>query len=627
LGGLDILSYLKVQRIIIFTTIFVVLLSYSHYSLADYSPKYDQQLSQTLYRNPHKVLKQSKQNLLQAEQSNNKDQQLIALYYIAESLAALSLPDELSLIINKGINLSNEYNSSVFKSEFLRISSLQKELNGRYHDANLTANKALQIAKQINDQRLIAETLSQRGMVQSALSNYSLAIQDLNSALIIAKQYDDKMSISEKYNSLAIIFSNMNDYDNAIKYYLESDKYDENKEPYFQAMLNYNLGYVHMIIKKFDQAIAYYQKSKQYSQQLDDQYALAFVDYGMAGIYNKQNNIAQAERLLLPTLDVFVSSKDSLMQFNSQILMAQIQLRKRQPESALKYFDVAEKQLKILNTPDTLIKFSKEKIKYFTSQEMWENAFELQQNTRKVAQEMQSKEKDISLSELKLKFESDFTQEKLGLLQQQNNIQQASIVQQRTQQKFLWAMIILGMFAFIFTYVAYRNQRKIKRELYTLSTTDYLTQVANRRHIIQKLKELHQQSKANQLEFGLIMIDLDYFKNINDLYGHDIGNEVLIHFAEAAQKVFADVGRIGGEEWLILVPNTDVDNIKIMLAQLRTVYKNYDRENIPDQCKLSFSSGVIVYKGQYQTYDNMLCNVDHAMYQAKAEGRDKDVYM
>ena len=88
-----------------------------------------------------------------------------------------------------------------------------------------------------------------------------------------------------------------------------------------------------------------------------------------------------------------------------------------------------------------------------------------------------------------------------------------------------------------------------------------------------------------------------------------------------------ELGRIGGEEWLVLIKSIDEQLIKSKMSELRSKYTNSLPRNIPAQCNLSFSSGVLICTGQYSNYEKMLTDVDKALYKAKQNGRGQDVYV
>lgn len=618
---------------IFYNLLFIILLLFSCCStLAEtvYSDPYNQTLDKLISNDPSNTLVVAKKNLLEAELIGDHLKQLESIYYIISSLNILSETEDVDAYILKGLALANRHNNTRFKSEFIGFGAIRHELIGDFDSALIDSNKALRLAYETNDERLIAENMSLRGQMQLAIENYDLALKGVEDAIEIFKTNDDKENLSINYNLLAIIYSSMGDYDNAIKYYEESDKYDELKSDYNQASLYYNLGATYASKIDFKKAEEYYKLSKELSLKTNDIYSVAFADFGLAEIYMLEKQINEAEKSLQGVFNIFEDNNDILMLFNSNLIMSEIQTLKKDYKLAFAYLEKAEVQSKTLDTPSVHLFYLEQRISYFVAQEEWKQAYELKILTNKVKENVTIKNQEKLLSELKIRFNSQFDQEKLKLLQSQNDLQKDSILQEKTKQKYLWGLIGLTFILFTFTYLAYRNQKDTKTKLYNLSITDYLTQVSNRRHIMEKLKKHHKKSSEQDFSFGVVMIDLDFFKKINDTYGHDIGNEVLIYFANSAKEVMSgigEVGRIGGEEWLILLPNISFDVIRTKLNVLRRTYKNAISLKIPKDCKLSFSSGVLMNTGQYESHEKLLYDVDSAMYKAKAKGREQDVYI
>ncbi|WP_417345310.1 bacteriohemerythrin [Ferrimonas sp.] len=121
--------------------------------------------------------------------------------------------------------------------------------------------------------------------------------------------------------------------------------------------------------------------------------------------------------------------------------------------------------------------------------------------------------------------------------------------------------------------VAKRTQelREANRHLEVLSLTDTLTQLPNRRHAMQTLEALWQEGQERKLPVAVMLVDADYFKQVNDTYGHDAGDQVLIELARALKgAVRTDdlVCRLGGDEFLVLCPNTDLAGARTLAEQL-----------------------------------------------------------
>ena len=156
----------------------------------------------------------------------------------------------------------------------------------------------------------------------------------------------------------------------------------------------------------------------------------------------------------------------------------------------------------------------------------------------------------------------------------------------------------------------------------TLSRIDPLTNVMNRRSIANQLEQLHQQRKAL---YSVVLLDLDHFKHINDNYGHDMGDQVLIQVAEClAQHVREQdmIGRFGGEEFILLLPNTTTEQAqhvaercRIALTELNFVY---------EQQPFSISASFGISSSQNASEPQQLIRqADQALYAVKTAGRNQ----
>jgi diguanylate cyclase (GGDEF)-like protein len=162
------------------------------------------------------------------------------------------------------------------------------------------------------------------------------------------------------------------------------------------------------------------------------------------------------------------------------------------------------------------------------------------------------------------------------------------------------------------------NQAK---ELERQAITDELTKLYNRRKINASLRELINDTANTGLPFSIMLFDLDHFKRVNDAFGHNYGDEILMATADAMRKFlpnYAQYGRWGGEEFLIVVNNvslTDACNIAQHIKNaLNTII-------FPNKRSLSASFGVTQFKKD-DTFTTLLTRVDQLMYEAKQSGRN-----
>lgn len=161
---------------------------------------------------------------------------------------------------------------------------------------------------------------------------------------------------------------------------------------------------------------------------------------------------------------------------------------------------------------------------------------------------------------------------------------------------------------------------RVRSELEFMATHDGLTSSLNRRAILGACADEHERSLRYGQTFSLMMMDLDHFKAVNDTYGHQHGDRVLVHFAECTRAALrrADrLGRYGGEEFLVLLPNTATDAALPVAERIRA---GLAAGHALD-CKVSI--GVTHWQGPQDSLDNMLARADAALYRAKAQGRDQ----
>lgn len=169
----------------------------------------------------------------------------------------------------------------------------------------------------------------------------------------------------------------------------------------------------------------------------------------------------------------------------------------------------------------------------------------------------------------------------------------------------------------------YQNILEIKnRTLSKLANTDHLTKISNRKHIDKILKKELKRADRYTRPLSLIMLDVDDFKKINDTYGHHIGDRVLRQISKIVCAVIRDTdyfGRWGGEEFIILTPETSLENAVILAEKIRTLISQADFE----ECKtVTCSIGVSAYSGGKDS-NALINNADVALYEAKNSGKDR----
>lgn len=161
--------------------------------------------------------------------------------------------------------------------------------------------------------------------------------------------------------------------------------------------------------------------------------------------------------------------------------------------------------------------------------------------------------------------------------------------------------------------------------LHDLATHDELTGLSNRAHVSELLAQYVERHRDGGEPFSIALLDLDFFKRVNDTHGHGVGDEVLKAFAEAVRQTLreSDVpARWGGEEFLILLPQTGAENARVVLERLRERFTTQQVSASVPSLRASFSAG-LASPSPGDTLAVMVERADQALYAAKTAGRNR----
>ena len=170
--------------------------------------------------------------------------------------------------------------------------------------------------------------------------------------------------------------------------------------------------------------------------------------------------------------------------------------------------------------------------------------------------------------------------------------------------------------------------KKLYSKTKHLAITDFLTQIYNRRQFDITID--HEFSRATRYikPLTLCLCEIDYFKNVNDTYGHKVGDDVLCSIAALIKKMFRKsdyVFRYGGEEFMIILPETNVNNAFIPIERLRKEIEKFEFQANTQKFNVTASFGLADNCVDAITFEQLIKNTDIALYKAKNSGRNKVV--
>ena len=224
-------------------------------------------------------------------------------------------------------------------------------------------------------------------------------------------------------------------------------------------------------------------------------------------------------------------------------------------------------------------------------------------------------------------FNVNITELDNKILQQELEINALQFDKEQEQKRNAYLFLVLVSFlAFALILLSWHLLRTRKIFRYR-SQTDHLTRIANRRHSFETGQQLLSQAKALNQPLSLVVFDIDHFKQVNDTLGHEAGDQAIVLVVEKSKECLRKqdhLGRIGGEEFLLLLPDTPQAQAAEIAERIRAKVASSQIGVESEMLNLSVSLGVVCARGEQHLQD-LINRGDKALYQAKAGGRNRVV--
>jgi len=496
-------------------------------------------------------------------------------------------------------------------------------------------DKAIITAKQKNYLRLLGRSYNARAIMLSFQDKHYLAQQEYLKALEVFKNYPGDPYLSKISSNIAVIFTDMElwqkaqEYNNqAIKYYQETNI----KSAHQLAAFHINAAYIEKHLTDDDSAAKqkfHLDLALKYAKESGIIRVLTLVEIELSEYWlNNQEfelSLSFAQKCLFNAIkikDLDSSGECSLLE--GQVYMALEKFDKAETFllNSLDYFDQSDSIISHHNAYEQLFYLHK-------TQHNFEQALKFKELFHQTKIKHLFNTRNDKINHLEQKYAVQSKQQKITLLSTENQLKSAKLAQQSLREQLWLLCLLLALIAFYYLIRRHIKLKSSNTQLYHQSHHDALTGLFNRRYFEEYMNTLPLDDNKTYI---LAIIDIDYFKRVNDTYGHDIGDEVLCHFASILAeniKHHGFVTRWGGEEFVITFSQSNLENVKPLLSIIKDTIQNTKIKTAKGNLSITASIGVsatIKAKSLKNQWSIAIKDADKALYKAKKSGRNHIVY-
>ncbi len=482
------------------------------------------------------------------------------------------------------------------------------------------------LSRQREDDRLLADGLVARGSVQSLLGEQGRAVRDFLSAQRLYERAGLKDDAESNLLNLAIAYRRLGDLDKALDYLHQSEIFAERIDDWNSLSVTLmQQGYLYEDQGRADEALAVYQRVLALAQKQASGYDIAAAHLGMALPYILKHQFTRA----LQTLDLaqagFKRVGDSSNQDMIELRRGQAMAGLGRPAQALVHYARAAESIE--HSGNLRYRAMLYQARSATQEALGRPEPALGDlkryldTTDAIARSNRSQQAEV----LRYQFDTARRDLENRRLLAEKDLRERQVDALLKARRWQWAAMVLGGLLLALLVALVVRQLDRLRRLRELASTDALTGVANRRHVERFGADALAAARATGGPLTVLSFDIDHFKQVNDALGHLAGDQVLTRVARACQGVLRQhdlLGRTGGEEFLVVLPDTRLAQAMPIAERLRSAVSTLELADIGGDLAVTISLGIAELGPADTDLKALLHRADHALYRAKSQGRD-----
>ncbi len=499
------------------------------------------------------------------------------------------------------------------------------------------AEEAYELAKKQDDLSGLAYSLRNIGICHWRLANYDKALKALKEALILFKKLEDYEGCISAWHNLSIVQRQIGDYPQALESAFNSLKLSQQiNSQSNEATALAAIGTVYFLLEDFSRALQYYQQSLELREHLHDKLGEGQLYSSIGRIYGRSGENEKALECFAKSLQIARELNDEISEASALQNTGEIYGQMGKFQQALEMLNqslaIKEKLHDRASMAETFIIIGK----LYAGQQKYEQAISSLYHALNVAERSNSKtqvflahqalavvHKHIDDFKTALQHYENFHKMERAILNEENHRRLISLQvqyelekKQREAEEYRRKTMELAEINSML--------RKQAEQLFLQATTDGLTGVYNRRFFDEALQREFERVRRYGSVMTLAITDVDFFKQVNDTYSHQVGDEVLkivAHILRQSSRVSDIVARYGGEEFALIFPETPLHCAHVACEKIRTAVASHYWESLAEGLQVTISFGLADSCAK-KSAAHLLASADTKLYEAKVAGRN-----
>lgn len=494
-------------------------------------------------------------------------------------------------------------------------------------DALADYDAGIKLARSHENERLVADGLTWRGSVQSLLGEHALALVDFLEAQKFYETSGAPIESEDNLFNIAVAYRRLGEEAQARDYLKKLLALGEQRHDRAQQLAAHmELGFLESEAGNQSAAESHLHKALALANAVDSRPQGASIHLGLAQVDNLQGRYRQALDELAKAQPGFARMGDRSNRDMVLLQTAEAHAGLGQHARAIDEYAQAEKLLQQSGNLRYLAELLDARAHSYQALGRLEPEVADLRRLVRVREALDRKAHSDNATLMNYQFQT-------AQREQENRRLAADRALKEQQLKSLervrhWQRVALGLggvLILMLLWLAVRQFRR-SRKLHRMAMTDPLTGIANRRHIEQLARRALDHAGANGEPLCVLVLDVDHFKAVNDAFGHAVGDQVLVRIAQACKQAlrqFDMLGRLGGEEFLVVLPDTSLDVALQIAERLRRKVEALPLGNLAPGLQITASVGAAQAEHESDDLPELVRRADTAMYRAKDAGRNR----